>query len=247
MCRMMSMVGRVPDDDALGQFRGLAAEGNVLPGSTCGHGDGWGFAAFRGGAPAFFEKSGRSATEDPRFPLAGDALRAARPDTLLCHLRKASKGSVDDVNAHPFLREGIAFCHNGGIRQSELIPVYDLEPEGGTDSERFFLNILGRLKSGEASTLRQAAEQAVAFVHKELPYSSISFLLTDGREVLVWRDYRDRLRPEESRPPENFDVFPRYYTLYLSEKAGAVCSQPLPALAGDWRLLENQTMYVLKP
>lgn len=246
MCRMMAMAGGMPDREALAAFRGLAANGNVLPGSTCGHGDGWGLSAFRAGEPVFHRKSGASASDDPGFNEAADEARASAPDIVLAHLRKASQGVVNDINAHPFQRDGLAFCHNGGIRQSERIPTYGLEPTGGTDSERFFLNVLGRLKSGEAGTLREAAEGAITFVHGNLPYSSISFLLTDGRELLVWRDFRTALRPEETRPPEHFEVYPTYYTLYLSNAARAVSSQPLPALANDWALIENRKLITLK-
>lgn len=247
MCRMMGMVGGMPNEGGLSEFRELSASGNVLPGSSCGHGDGWGYAAFRGGVPVFHERSPEAAACDARFEPATEALRREAPDVLLAHLRKASQGTVNEANAHPFVRDGVAFCHNGGIRRSAEIPTFGLAPEGDTDSERFFLSILGRLRSGAAANLREAAEQAVAWVHDHLPYSSICFLMTDGSRLMAWRDHRDTLRPEETVPPANYEVFPRYYTLYHSETARAVCSQPLPALADDWALMKNKTMLELTP
>lgn len=246
MCRMMAMVGGAPGHAAVAGFQDLAAHGNVLPGSTCGHPDGWGFTAFREGAPVVHRKSGLSAVDDPAFLEAAEAVRTAQPDVVLGHLRKASQGDVNDVNAHPFVREGIAFCHNGGLRNSDRVPTYGMEPEGDTDSERLFLNIVGRLKSGEAATLAEAAEQAAGFVHENMAYSSISFLVTDGADLHVWRDYRTDLRPGEAAPPKDFHVYPTYYTLYLSPSARIVCSQPLSGVADDWTLIENRKLLTLK-
>jgi predicted glutamine amidotransferase len=241
---MMAKVGAAPKREALEQFRSLAGNGCVLPGSSCGHGDGWGIAAFTDGGLTFFEKSGLSAVEDERFAVAEDSVESSPLDLFLCHLRKASVGDVNALNAHPFHRDGITFCHNGGIKESEKLPVYGLEPEGATDSERFFLNILGRLKSGEAASLREAAEQAIEYVHANHRYTSICFLITDGKKLLAWRDYRTELRPDEDAP-ENWEKYREYYSLYHSPSARAVSSERLPALAEDWRMIDNRTLIAL--
>ena len=236
MCRMMVQVGGTPNGAAMDDFRSLAASGNVLPGNTCGHGDGWGFAALRGGTVTLFIKSEKDGATDPAFATAAAVVESCGADIVIGHLRKASVGDLTPANAHPFFHGRYVFCHNGGIKESERIPIYGLTPMGQTDSERFFLNIVGRIESGEVKTLREACEAAVRTIHEDHKYSSISFIISDGEETLVWRDYRDALQPGEDKP-QNWDVWPEYYTLYRSSKARAVSSQPLPHLADDWQLM----------
>lgn len=247
MCRMMGVAGTMPVVEAMEEFRALAANGAVLPESTCGHGDGWGMAAFRLGRLQFLTKSERPADTDPRYREAAKDLASAGPDIALMHLRKASKGNVTPQNAHPFHVDNLAFCHNGGIRESERIPTYGIAPTGETDSERFFLNIAGRLRDGEAATLPEAVAGAVGFIHDNLPYSSICFLLSDGHSLWAYRDYRATLRPGETEPPEHWGAFETYYTLYHSERGSAVSSQPIAALASDWKLIPNQRLLCLSP
>ncbi|HEY3412678.1 MAG TPA: class II glutamine amidotransferase [Armatimonadota bacterium] len=233
---MMVQVGGTPDKGVLDEFRALAANGNVLPGNTCGHGDGWGFAALRSATLTLFTKSEKDGATDPAFSSAAALVETSGADIVIGHLRKASVGDLTPANAHPFTHGRFVFCHNGGIKESERIPIYGLAPTGETDSERFFLNIVGRIESGEVRTLREACEAATRYVHENHKYSSISFIITDGEETLAWRDYRDTLQPGEEKP-NNWDVWPEYYTLYQSAKARAVCSQPLTQLAADWQLM----------
>lgn len=244
MCRMMVRVGAVPGRAALDEFRSLAANGNVLPGNSCGHGDGWGFAALNGGKVVLFEKSEKDGATDPEYDKAADRLAALDADIVLCHLRKASVGDLTPVNAHPFVHGKYAFCHNGGIKESDRIPTFGMSPDGQTDSERFFLNIVGRLETGEAKTLRDACEATIAYIHQNHTYSSICFFITDGQEVLVYRDYRDTLKPGEEKP-ETWDAWPHYYTLYHSQKALAVSSQPVAVAADDWELLPTKQLIEL--
>jgi predicted glutamine amidotransferase len=236
MCRMMVKVGAAPDKAALGNFRSLALVGKVMPDSTCGHGDGWGFAALKDGALLFLDKSEKDGATDPAYETAAQRVAGSGADIVLGHLRKASVGDLTPRNAHPFVHGKYVFCHNGGVKQSERIPLYGLQPTGETDSERFFLNIVGRLETGQAKSLREACEQTVAYVHENHKYSSICFIITDGTEVLAYRDYRDTLQPGEAAP-ENFELYPEYYTLYRSKSANTVCSEILPSVASDWEML----------
>jgi predicted glutamine amidotransferase len=245
MCRMMVKIGKAPGVAVLEEFRALATDGNTLPGGTCGHGDGWGFAALKGGTHVLFEKSEKDGATDPAYLSAAGRVAISGADIVLGHLRKASVGDLTPANAHPFVHGKYVFCHNGGVKESERIPTYGLTPTGETDSERFFLNIVGRLETGQAASLREACEAAIDYVHKNHKYSSICFIITDGAETLVWRDYRDALQPGEVKP-ENWDVWPEYYTLYQSKSARAVCSQPLASLADDWELMPAKTLITLE-
>lgn len=240
MCRMMATVRQAPGWDVLQEFRGLATHGNVLSGDSCGHGDGWGLAAYAHGEVAFFEKSEESAAlDDAGYNTAALALARESLGTTLCHLRKASRGIVSRDNAHPFRHSHYTFCHNGGIRNSGALDTYGLTAQGETDSERFFLNILGRFLTGESSTLADAAEASVRHIHEHHTYTSLCFFLSDGRRLLAYRDFRDRLRDGETDPPATFEKWPGYYTLYSSGSAAAFTSEPLTLLAHDWTLMEN--------
>lgn len=246
MCRMMGLVGGAPSRATLEDFRGLAARGNVLPDCTCGHGDGWGFAAYNRGALSFFQKSPLSAADDERYGLAVDQVVDTILDIFIGHVRKASVGDLTMRNAHPFQHDRYVFCHNGGIRNSQDLPVGDLTPEGETDSERYFLNAMSRLESGEARTMKEALAQTVHYIHEHHKYSSICCLISDGESLICYRDYRRAHKPDENLPSD-WDAYPTYYTLYFSEKALAFASQPLPHLADDWVLMENGQLIEITP
>lgn len=247
MCRMMGAVGGFPSPGMVETFRALSAVGNVLPGGSAGHGDGWGLMAWRDGGVTAFAKSGHPADRDSAFPEAVAEARACEPSLAIIHLRKASVGAVNGANAHPFRVGAIGFCHNGGIKRSPEIDTYGLEPTGDTDSERFFLNIVGRLDSGEAGTLKDAARAAISWVHRHLPYTSLSFLMSDGRSLLAYRDYRAHLMPDETEPPAEWEAWDGYYTLYYAPAHGVVSSEPLTAKRTDWQLMENGEMLELRP
>jgi glutamine amidotransferase len=247
MCRMMGAVGRMPGEEMIEAFRALSLDGNVLPGGSGGHGDGWGLMAWRDGGVTTFAKSGLPADSDPAFSEAVEAARAREPDLAIVHLRKASVGAVNGANAHPFRVGVIGFCHNGGIKRSSELDTCGLQPGGDTDSERFFLNVVGRLKSGEAGTLKDAARAAVSWVHRNLPYTSLSFLMSDGRSLLAYRDYRAHLMPDETEPPEGWEAWDGYYTLYYAPAFGVVSSEPLTTKRTDWQLMENGEMLELRP
>ena len=248
MCRMMATVGTAPGWDVFQQFRDLAADGAVMPGDSPGHGDGWGLAGLAHGSLVFLEKSGKSAVEDAQgYNTAVRGLIERSLTATLAHLRKASVGTVTRENAHPFANGNIAFCHNGGVRQSQELEIFGLEPTGQTDSERFFLNILGRVKSGEAPTIKDAIIRSVSWIHENLNYTCLNFFLTDGKRLYAYRDYRAVLRPGEESEPKNFKIYPTYYTLYHSASAGAFSSEPLPRLARDWRLMANGELVEAQP
>ncbi|AZB72225.1 class II glutamine amidotransferase [Synechococcus elongatus] len=180
MCELLGMSANTPTDLCF-SFRGFSARG----GRTGEHRDGWGCAFYLG------DRLLRVIDPEPaaESPLA-DVLRRVpiRSKLALSHIRKATQGSVDPRNCHPFSqklgdREWV-FAHNGHI-EFELLrdrcPLKYYLPQGETDSEHLFCWILDRL----AALVQPEPEQVLAILRDlsdRLPSPSIvNFLLGDGR------------------------------------------------------------------
>jgi predicted glutamine amidotransferase len=147
MCRLLGWVARPGRSlrDVLGEesFAAFAQLSRI-------HADGWGLAAAVG-ADVRVQKSTACAASDPEFlSVATDVVTEA----AIAHLRWASPGlPVTDANSHPFLHDGAAFAHNGGIypldRVGELLsPASRARLRGTTDSEHFFLALLAETEAG---------------------------------------------------------------------------------------------------
>lgn len=185
MCRMLATVG--PFDEAsllVASFRNEVHRGKRLLVDTTGHRDGWGVVA--GTPPAHAGRSVLDASEDPSYPEAAARVgRMAGRGVLLAHLRAASAGAVEVENSHPFLGDGLAFCHNGTVR--------GLEGPGGSDSRGYFAQVLDETRSGLAPA--DAIAAVAARLAKTHTYSSLTCLLTDGRTLWGLRKVGDD--PEE--------------------------------------------------
>ncbi len=158
MCRLLGTVSRAPVtlDEVLGDrrasFLALAHQ----------HGDGWGHA--------WAGPDGLEVRKGPDSALASRELAALAAgqaaDAALTHLRWATLGlAVRPANTHPFTADGMAFAHNGSISPpaalDELIDP-DLRPhlQGDTDSERYFLAVLSRVRRGASPAEALAATVA---------------------------------------------------------------------------------------
>lgn len=203
MCRMLAAVGPYAEAaPLLRRFRHEADRGKRLL-EADGHRDGWGIVA--GAPPAHAGRSVLDASKDPAFVDA--ALRVARPSrgVAMVHLRAASMGAVDVENAHPFVGEGFAFCHNGTVR--------GLEGPGGSDSRGYFAEVLAETRAGLAPA--DALAGAARRLAKAHTYSSLTCLLTDGRSLWALRKVGDD--PEECADQA---CAADYYTLGVSRVGG---------------------------
>ncbi len=234
MCRLLGSVSRSPVtvDQVLGrerpEFVALAAV----------HGDGWGHA--RSERPGHLEvrKAAASARDDAAFA----QVTAARPATAaLTHLRWATLGlGVRDDNTHPFTDGVVAFCHNGSIDPPQLLDA--LVPDdvqtlrrGDTDSERYFLALLSRLRRGEDEEEALAATVADIVALPSAAPSLNCMLLTPRALYAVC-----------SHDPASYDE-PDYYPLLYRVDAGTVvvASTGWTDSAG-WRTLGNGQMLVVE-
>jgi glutamine amidotransferase len=111
------------------------------------HPDGWGLAYYVAGSPHVI-KSESSAVSCNLFKRVSGI---ARSETVLAHLRKATAGSVEIANTHPFQYGSWVFAHNGNIKDLALFrPAIEAKVEqrlrsfilGTTDSELIFYFLL---------------------------------------------------------------------------------------------------------
>jgi predicted glutamine amidotransferase len=174
---------------------------------SCTHGDGWGAARSTG--------TGVQVVRDPdaaRTSAAFADWASGTPSDLgMVHLRWATLGlAVRPENTHPFTDGTVAFAHNGSIR-----PPAALDPlvgdgvralrAGDTDSERYFLAVLSRLREG--ATPAGALAATVTAIAASTDFSSLNaLLLTPDQLVAVCRP-----GPEADQHAEGPDYFALRY------------------------------------
>jgi predicted glutamine amidotransferase len=163
------------------------------------HADGWGAAFADNGAGTRVVKEPVPARTSAGF---ASAMRVPTPAAAV-HLRWATGGlTVQDVNTHPFLRDGIAFAHNGHVQdtdRAESLIDTDLvgPPAGTTDSERYFLAVLTQLRRGASPA---EALAAVAAGLAGTPSTSMNCLLLTPEQLVAACLHDPSLLPPDEVP-----------------------------------------------
>ena len=187
--------------------RSLLDAENALAAQSRRHPHGWGIGWFVEDE-AYVLKSATAAHASDRFQRMSARLTS---HTFLVHVRRATVGHVDHVNAHPFRFGRWLLCHNGTLFSFDAIRDWVLERiaparrpliVGDTDSEHLFHLLLTRLEAeGVDPTGRQPSDaRIVGRVLRELALELdelarerglerpiINLLLTDGRSLVAHR------------------------------------------------------------
>ncbi|HSP38896.1 MAG TPA: class II glutamine amidotransferase [Frankiaceae bacterium] len=162
------------------------------------HADGWGAAFARGGDPEVVKEPVAARTS----PVFESAMHKPAPAAMV-HLRWATGGlPVLPVNTHPFVRDGLAFAHNGHVQDMQRIEsLIDVavvgEPLGDTDSERYFLAVLTQLRRGARPA------EALASVATSLsgsPSTSLNCLLVTPEQLVAVCRHDPALLPPHEVP-----------------------------------------------
>ncbi|MFQ5762660.1 MAG: class II glutamine amidotransferase [Candidatus Bathyarchaeia archaeon] len=212
----------------LRDFRVLAEEGLVAASQEPGHKAGWGIVAYSQGQPIYIARRPTDASTDPAYLEACSRLdRVTHDGMVLVHLRKAAPATIGETNTHPFTYDCWAFAHNGGIKNPEWPQGIPLE--GSTDSERFFKTICLHMREGRQAT--EAIRRSVEDIRSSRKYSSLTFLMTDGRSLYAYREY-------------NRDA--EYYTLLYAHLGDSVllCQEPLWNL--PWQETPNRALVTVE-
>lgn len=225
MCRLLSYV-RVDESPISGAVSDVLARFTAL---SAVHKDGWGLAWHASDDGVRVEREACTAASSPRYA----AQLSTVSDAAVLHLRQASPGlAVTAANTHPFLRDGVAFAHNGFVGPVEDIdPLIDpsLVPEGSTDSERYFLAVLTAMRSGvaPAQALKQVADRLLEL---ELTYSANAMMLTADALHVVCAYVPGR--QSAGSPPDN-------YALRYRVDAETVIVASMGIAFEDWTELPN--------
>ena len=167
---------------------------------ACGHPNGWGLALLDENAPEVIREVCRAdRSEYLRNRLESPIL--AR--TALAHIRRATIGSEEFVNCHPFTaadscgRQWI-LIHNGTVFESEHLNRYVFRQRGETDSERILLYIIDKIN--EASDIAKrplTSGERFALLDKIVcgssPKNKLNLLIYDGELLYAHTNFKDSL------------------------------------------------------
>lgn len=221
MCRMVGVVFRSEFPlGTLNDLRHVAEVGAVPDEDERGHRDGWGIVSFMNGSPRYIGRSPRPMHLDPSFDSAiQDIGRLQTPNILIAHARAASKGGATMENAHPFVAGGTVLAHNGTVYSLRRTPE-KLVPKGQSDSE--VLALLLAERCGETDDIERALTSLVVEDLDARDYSAAILLVSDGRTLLGYRDYRSEEKAS-------------YYDLQLARCGGyvALFQESLIGYSGD--------------
>lgn len=203
MCRLFGFRSAIPS----GAHRSLLEAENALSSQSTKHPDGWGIGWFVDD-DAYIIKSATAAHACARFRKASSRLKS---HTFVVHVRKATVGTLDHLNAHPFRFGRWLFAHNGTIFEFEKFrdwlmdrtdPTFLPLVLGDTDSETVFFFLLSRLKQhgidpsgrqpSDASQIAGIVRQALLELDAEAKRLNVirpilNVLLTDGRSFIAHR------------------------------------------------------------
>jgi transglutaminase-like putative cysteine protease/predicted glutamine amidotransferase len=157
--------------------------------------DGWGIGYYPGGEPSasvLKEPAPASGSIRSELVKAWDHLASS---IFVVHIRSATWGQNSDANTQPFLRAYAGrewlIGHSGSLR--ERIEVRGrFRPVGSTDTELVFCELLERFaEAGWASIGDSNLDKLLAELEQLNDHGGLSFVMSDGRDMLVYADAHD--------------------------------------------------------
>jgi predicted glutamine amidotransferase len=234
MCRLLGWATRVPTT-----LLDLLGEDDLLDFTelSCKHGDGWGVARATETGVTVCKRPDAARTSDAFATWA----RGSATDVGMAHLRWATMGlGVGMENTHPFTDGHVAFAHNGSVLSPAALdrlvaPELARLRHGTTDSERYFLALLTRMRAG--ATPLEALSDTVAAIAATSPFTSLNCLLVTPEELIAVCRF-DPAGPLEDQDPEYYDL--RYR---VTDDAVVVSST---GWGRDWQQLANGDLLVVR-
>lgn len=179
------------------------------------HPNGWGMAFFYGDAVSL-EKEPVTAS---RSVYLRERLRhPIFTNSMLAHIRLATRGSMDYENCHPFVmrdscNRAWTLIHNGTIFDCPALDGYIHTQEGRTDSERVLCHIIDLMDRAQAAEGRALdAEERFRLVDGAVcemaSGNKLNLLIYDGELLYVHANYADSLYCRRMRSAALFATVP---------------------------------------
>jgi predicted glutamine amidotransferase len=168
--------------------------------------------------------------------------RAGRSDLGIAHLRWATLGlGIGPGNTHPFSDGRLAFAHNGSISPpaslDRLLPRrVRRQRRGDTDSERYFLAVLARIREGAAPA--EALTTVVEEIAASTRFTSLNCLLLTPDELYGVCRY-------DTAAPVRDDEGPDYFRLRYRVAADSVVVAS-SGWGSGWQELGNGELLVVR-
>ena len=215
MCRLFGAIGPGIDLEShlVASKTSLLAQSNAYDKRI--QGDGWGLGSFSDdGRPRLELSTGAVFEERVRF---AEAVRGAGGPIVIGHIREASNPMnlprdrlLRIENQQPFTYGKWVFAHNGTLKLPaetlDRMGAYGKLMRGQNDSEVFFWLLMSELErtgsvrkalAASLGTMMRVWEEAPAERREQarVPYVSLNFMLTDGRDLYAACKY-DGHRPK---------------------------------------------------
>jgi predicted glutamine amidotransferase len=181
--------------------RSLLAAENALGAQSNQHPDGWGVAYYVDGSP-HVTRNPITAMGDQLFHRLSGVVSS---QTVLAHVRKATRGDKTVLNCHPFQYGRWVFAHNGDVPDFErhreaLMGQVDAELRrfilGDTDSEVLFFILLSELRavahlthprstSEVASAVRRMSASVRSICDTSEAQATLTVMITNGDTMVA--------------------------------------------------------------
>ena len=185
MCQLLGMNCATPTDVNF-SFRGFSQRAGI----TADHSDGFGIAFFEDKACRLFVDN-QSAVESPIAEMVRNYPIKSR--NVIAHIRKATQGTINLENSHPFMRElwgrHWIFAHNGDLLDFNPPLSGRFQPLGNTDSELAFCYLLDQLflKFGaEHPSLEDMFAYLQEIAPKVAEHGTFNYCLSNGQALFTY-------------------------------------------------------------
>lgn len=197
------------------------------------HSNGWGIAVFEHGTQNVEREPVRAGSSQY---LKNRLSAGFLVTTMMAHIRKATIGTVDYKNTHPFVKRDVSgrswtLMHNGTIFEPGVLNPYVHRQEGSTDSERVLLYLVDRinenledeLNSFDVNERFQVAEDVI---RQLAPGNKLNLVFSDGEYLYVHKNAPG--------------------TLYIREDQNSTFFSTRPLGRGDWNEVPQNQLLIYK-
>jgi predicted glutamine amidotransferase len=208
-------------------------ESFVMQGSRQGgNPDGWG-VAYYDGVDAMLMREAEPAADSLMVQFLNK--NAPRSDLIISHIRRATYGDRKLANTQPFQRvlggHTHIFAHNGFVPPCKnRNPSSWLLPQGNTDSEQLFCNLLACLEPiwnrGDIPPFEKRFEIVQGFAREILQRGASNFLYSDGMSLFAHGHRR-------TLPGDAVSDEPGLYVNQYQSKSGSDMATPCQGLRSE--------------